>query len=337
MAGRRGPVHQAGHRPAHPDQPLYREDQRGPADRRAGPGRHVRRRGPDPVRGPPGAGEYLVSGPGHPVDRGRGAGHGDRAGLPRGRRGARAAGRHGLYRERDGRAGYPVDAAGRAPDCRLDRGHGGRDRDTERRRDDGRADHGPAAMSDGLVPSVGSPPGQPTPVGVQPGTTPGIVLGRYVIVFGPAGGIFLYRGQPAFGTPPIAWGTLATTDPFKNPIQPGIFLAELASSGNALGGLLWNTVIGSEPLLALFPDSTLGFTGNSPFALGRVFNRGLASESVSLALGGGGASGISSPVMLELFGQSKDGTTVLPHAEFYFPLFVEGIDTNVYSAGHLTL
>lgn len=192
-------------------------------------------------------------------------------------------------------------------------------------------------MSDGLVPSVGSPPGQPTPVGVQPGTTPGIVLGRYVIVFGPAGGIFLYSGQPAFGNPPIAWGTLATTDPFKNPIQPGIFLAELASSGNALGGLLWNTVIGSEPLLALFPDSTLGFTGNSPFALGRVFNRGLASESVSLALGGGGASGISSPVMLELFGQSKDGTTVLPHAEFYFPLFVEGIDTNVYSAGHLTL
>lgn len=177
-------------------------------------------------------------------------------------------------------------------------------------------------MSDGLVAGLGSPPGQPTPVGVQPGTTPGISLAQFVIVFGPGagGGVFLYSGTPALGNPPVAWMTLASQDPYKNPVQPGIFLAELASAGNALGGLLWNTFLGSEPLLALFPDSTLGFAGNAPFILGRVWRRGTASEGVSLALGGGASNGAGSPVMLELFGLSKDGTTQLNQLYAYYPL-----------------
>lgn len=131
----------------------------------------------------------------------------------------------------------------------------------------------------------------------------------------PGTGIFLYSGVPSASNPPVGWMTTATTDPFGTTITPGIFLAETAASGNAKGGLLWNTVVGSEPLIALYPDATVGFTGNSPFILGRVFNRGLVNELLAMAFGGGGTAG-SSPVQLELFSQSKDGTA-LGHIAFY--------------------
>lgn len=75
-------------------------------------------------------------------------------------------------------------------------------------------------MSDGLIPSLGSPPGQPTPVGVQPGTTPGVVLAQFVIVFGASGGIFLYSGKPGPGNPPVAWMSTGTQDPYKNTLTP---------------------------------------------------------------------------------------------------------------------
>jgi hypothetical protein len=132
----------------------------------------------------------------------------------------------------------------------------------------------------------------------------------------PGTGIFLYSGVPSAGNPPVGWMTTSTTDPFGTTVQPGIFLAEVAASGNAKGGLLWNTIVGSEPLLALYPDATVGFTGNSPFVLGRVFNRGAANELLALALGGGGTAGTGSPPQIELFSQSKDGT-VLGHVSFF--------------------
>jgi len=166
----------------------------------------------------------------------------------------------------------------------------------------------------------------------------------------PGTGIFLYSGAPANGNPPVAWITLASTDPYGNAIQPGIMLAELSSSGNALGGLIWNTIVGSEPLLALFPDSTVGFTDHSPFVTGQVFNRGAANEYLSLALGGGAGSGSVSPTMLELFSVSADAT--LPaHITFYGGAsgsemadlsqsglqIINQVDTNTYRAGHQLL
>jgi hypothetical protein len=174
---------------------------------------------------------------------------------------------------------------------------------------------------DGLVAPLNAPAAGAIATGVQPGTTQPVVIANLVIIFGPAGkisGLFVYQPGtvPGAGNPPIAWITAASADPYGNTVQPGMFLAELAASGNARAGLLWNTIVGSEPLLALFPDATVGFTGNSPFALGRVFNRGLASELVSLALGGGGTAGTGSPVQVEAFSQSKDGT-VLGHVSFY--------------------
>jgi hypothetical protein len=131
------------------------------------------------------------------------------------------------------------------------------------------------------------------------------------------GSIFIYSGAPALGNPPIAWMSSRTTDPFSNTIQPGNMLAQTAASGNAQGGLIWNNAVpgAAEPLVALYPNATVGFTGNAPFVLGRVFNRGLVNELLALAFGGGGVAG-SSPVQFEMFSQSKDGT-VLGHIAFY--------------------
>jgi hypothetical protein len=161
-----------------------------------------------------------------------------------------------------------------------------------------------------------APPGVQVPPGVQPGA-PEVILARYVIVFGTNGGVFLYSGKPALGNPPILWDSLATKDPFGNMITPGMFLAQTASSGKAKGGLTWNTATPgtAEAVLALFPNATVAFTGDSPFVLGRVFNRGAVNELLALALGGGGTAG-SSPVQMEIFSQSKDGT-ILGHVSFF--------------------
>ena len=165
-----------------------------------------------------------------------------------------------------------------------------------------------------------------------------------------SGSLFIYNGTPALGNPPVAWITSASTDPEGNSVQPGIFLAELTGSGNARGGLMWNSIVGSEPLLALFPDSTVGFTDHSPFVTGQVFNRGAANEYLSLALGGGAGSGSVSPTMLELFSVSADAT--LPaHITFYGGAsgnemadlsqsglqIINQVDTNTYRAGHQLL
>jgi hypothetical protein len=166
-----------------------------------------------------------------------------------------------------------------------------------------------------LIEPLNAPRGVRGTPGLQPSGPP-IFIGRYVIVFGTNGGVFLYSGTPGLGNPPILWDTLGTADPYGNPVTPGVFIAELIGSGNAKGGLMWNTVVGSQPLLALFPDSTVGFTGHSPFILGQVFNRGLVNEYLSLALGGGAGTGVSSPVLMNLFSISAD-STLNPHISFY--------------------
>lgn len=176
-------------------------------------------------------------------------------------------------------------------------------------------------MTDGLIAPLNAPPGQLTPIGIQPGTTSPVVIANLVIIFGPAGnpvGLFVYQPGtiPGPGNPPVAWVSPSTADPYGNAIQPGIMLAQLISSGNAQGGLIWNTIVGSEPLLALFPNSTVGFTGHSPFVTAQVFNRGAANEQLALSLGGGAGSGVASPVMVNLFSVSKDGTLVA-HISFY--------------------
>ena len=77
----------------------------------------------------------------------------------------------------------------------------------------------PMARGDGLRRPLNAPDGQATPVGVQPGTSTGVVVANRVIVSGPAGtiaGVFDYIGTPAAGNPPIAWITNAASDPYGN-------------------------------------------------------------------------------------------------------------------------
>ena len=170
---------------------------------------------------------------------------------------------------------------------------------------------------DGLVPPLNAPPAGQIMTGVQPGVTNGIIIANIVIIFGPTGsatGLFVYQPgtTPGSGNPPIAWITANSKDPYGNTVQPGIMLAEASGTGNAEGGLIWNTATpgAAEPLLALYPNATVGFTGNAPFVLGRVFNRGLVNEQLGLAFGGGGTAG-SSPVQFEVLSASKDGTIPL--------------------------
>jgi hypothetical protein len=73
---------------------------------------------------------------------------------------------------------------------------------------------------DGLVPPLNAPPAGIIVPGVQPGVSNAVILAQYVIVFGTAGGVFIYTGAPAAGNPPIAWMSGATADPYGNTLTP---------------------------------------------------------------------------------------------------------------------
>lgn len=82
---------------------------------------------------------------------------------------------------------------------------------------------------DGLVRPQNAPAGQQTAPGVQPGTTGGVTLAQYVVVFGTpsaatgsAPGVFVYSGIPGAGNSPVLSLTLATSDPYGNAIAPGV-------------------------------------------------------------------------------------------------------------------
>ncbi len=90
----------------------------------------------------------------------------------------------------------------------------------------------------GLIPPpINAPAGQPTPVGVQPGVSGGIVRARQVIVSGPSGsvvGVFVYAvgTTPGLGNGPIASMTNQPDDPFGNPTEPGV--ASYVTSGDRI-------------------------------------------------------------------------------------------------------
>lgn len=136
-----------------------------------------------------------------------------------------------------------------------------------------------SGQGDGLVRPVNAPSGQPVVPGVQPGTSGGLVLAQYVIVFGNPGpggsapGLFIYSGNPGPGNPPVLSDTLATEDPYGNPIAPGIaagkyggvqaILSVLAGFGQVLvptgssleyeaGGMAGLTGTGGAPIAQIF-------------------------------------------------------------------------------------
>lgn len=166
-----------------------------------------------------------------------------------------------------------------------------------------------------------------------------------------ANGTDLIYADPGSGNPQggliSSVSPVAGTDGFSNSYQAGHFLYE--TSGNAMAGLMWNTVAGSQPLLALFPDSDFGFTGHSPFILSGDNNKGLTTENQYLSLGPGNPPpATGSNYMIQLIGGSKDGTTVIPHLAIYAGnsynqvadfnvngLNVTPADGNTYQAGHI--
>jgi hypothetical protein len=64
--------------------------------------------------------------------------------------------------------------------------------------------------------------------GVQPGSSQ-TVIAQFVIIFGSEGGEFIYSGQPGPGNPPIYTTSNADTDPYGNPIAPGIWAGQPGS------------------------------------------------------------------------------------------------------------
>lgn len=81
----------------------------------------------------------------------------------------------------------------------------------------------PGLPGDKLYPPMNAPGGGQTVPGVQPGTSSGIILAQYVIIFGPTGGMFVYAGTPALGNPPIYSVSNANADPYGNTVLPGIW------------------------------------------------------------------------------------------------------------------
>jgi hypothetical protein len=81
-------------------------------------------------------------------------------------------------------------------------------------------------------PPLNAPPGVAPVIGVQPGTSPSIILARYVVIFGADGGLFIYDGTPAKGNPPVlsavAPGT--TEDPYGNSVASVLNIGDFSGA-----------------------------------------------------------------------------------------------------------
>jgi hypothetical protein len=71
------------------------------------------------------------------------------------------------------------------------------------------------------------------PTGVQPGSG-NVVRARLIIISGTAGGLFVYDGTPALGNPPIVSATAASTDPYGNPVTPGLDVTQGSITGTLI-------------------------------------------------------------------------------------------------------
>jgi uncharacterized protein YaiE (UPF0345 family) len=127
-------------------------------------------------------------------------------------------------------------------------------------------------MSDGLVEPLNVPPGQTTPIGVQPGVSQ--VAFNTVIVGGSGGGLFVYNGTPAFGNPPIFYASAGTKDPYNNPITPTVGLTGIGqfNAGNTIintnGTFIYsgtpsssNLIVSECPVATLDPFGTAAVQG----------------------------------------------------------------------------
>jgi hypothetical protein len=115
---------------------------------------------------------------------------------------------------------------------------------------------------DGLIRPLNAPSGHGVLTGVQPGTSGGVVLAQFVIIFGgtsgggSAPGMFVYRGSPGPGNPPVYSVSDATEDPYGNAIAPGIWAGQFGgiqagldvAPGGNLGQMVLPTGASGEAL-----------------------------------------------------------------------------------------
>lgn len=134
---------------------------------------------------------------------------------------------------------------------------------------------------------MNAPPGGLVVPGVQPGLSQGILIGRYVIVFGDTGGVFIYNGPPANGDLVASMAPPGTaTDLFGNTVLPIITMYGYGSGAGKYINLTISTSSGTsgDPILDIG-------SGTSDEALpGRlisvVANAGLANQELQLDIEG---------------------------------------------------
>jgi hypothetical protein len=122
---------------------------------------------------------------------------------------------------------------------------------------------------DGLVRPLNAPAGQQVLPGVQPGTTSGVVLAQFVIIFGATGGMFVYSGTPGPGNPPVYSVSSATTDPYGNTIEAGIWAGQF---GGTQAGLQVNGSLGqlAFPVASSSAATVAGISGKPQGTSGSV-------------------------------------------------------------------
>jgi hypothetical protein len=121
------------------------------------------------------------------------------------------------------------------------------------------------------APQNAPPSGQLVP-GIQPGLSQGIIVGRFVIVFGATGGVFVYNGTPGPGTLIASMASpQTTTDLFGNTVEP-----EIAVYGPS-GQFIQLAVIGGQPFIRLQANPA---TENTPAQIyTAIDNPGLAEAA----------------------------------------------------------
>jgi hypothetical protein len=160
----------------------------------------------------------------------------------------------------------------------------------------------PGSANDGLIRPLNAPAGQQTLPGVQPGSTGGVTLAQFVIIFGAAGtpqagGLFIYSGSPGPGNGPIFSFTSASEDPYGNLLGPGIFAGKFGGvqAGFDLEGGFGQVVVPTgNPLEQKAGGMAGAFNGTTGFT--QVFspqNLGPLDDRVFLTLfGDAGASAL---------------------------------------------
>ena len=133
----------------------------------------------------------------------------------------------------------------------------------------------------GQPPPVNRPVAHQIGLGVQPGS-PRTVIAQYVIIFGAAGGLFVYSGTPALGNPPIFAISTAATDPYGNTVNqnaatdaglPMLFYSGAAAAGDLIASIA--NASGTDS----FTNTYLGpgiatYSGQAPGSLQSILQAG---------------------------------------------------------------